>query len=191
MGADERYFRWIYGGAEAHGLFFAFMVATTIVGGGWGALAFVPFLWRASTRRLVTALFITFFVAATVDTAMKLAFGRLRPCFSLQGVTALYGSPTGYSFPSGHALGSFCFAGFLTATAFEIARKKPEKRAVAWIASLAAIVFAACVSLSRVYLGAHFPSDVAGGAILGFLIGFAGSKAFQSYERGRAQAKAP
>ncbi|MGH7327483.1 MAG: phosphatase PAP2 family protein, partial [Polyangiaceae bacterium] len=157
----------------------------------WGALAFVPFLWRASTRRLVSALFITFLVAASVGTALKVAVGRLRPCFSLQGVSALYGSPAGPSFPSGHALGSFTFAGFLTATAIEIARKNPDKRRVAWIASIAAVVFATSVALSRVYLGAHFPSDVATGALLGFLIGFGGAKAFQAYERGRAKSASP
>lgn len=187
MGADERCFRFLYGGAEAHGLLFLYMVATTVVGGGWGALAFVPFLWRASTRRLVTALFASFLVGASVDTAMKLVFGRLRPCFALQGVTALYGSPTGYSFPSGHALGSFCFAGFLIATVMDIARRNPEKRRAAWIASTAALFFSTSVALSRVYLGAHFPSDVAAGAILGFLIGFASAKVFQAYERGRAK----
>ena len=191
MGADERCFRFIYGGAQAHGLLFVFMVATTIVGGGWGALVFVPFLWRASTRRLVTALFATFLVSATVGTAMKIAIGRLRPCFSLNGVTALYGSPSGPSFPSGHALGSFCFAGFLIATAMDLARKDPEKRRAAWVASIAALFFSTSVALSRVYLGAHFPSDVAGGAILGFLLGFAGAKTFQAYERGRAKLPSP
>ena len=134
----------------------------------------------------MTALFATFLAAATIGTGLKILIGRTRPCNSLTGIAALYGDPTGPSFPSGHALGSFCFAGFLVATVMQIARKNPAKRRVAIISSIAALFFATSVALSRVYLGAHFPSDVTAGAFLGFLIGFSGAKIFQAYERRRA-----
>src|SRR5450432_239878 len=110
MNADERYFRFLYGGASTHsGAVFVIMVMTTLVGGGWGMLVVIPFLAREETRKMAAALLATFLVAATVVTVLKNTIGRSRPFVSLSGVTALYGSPTGYSFPSGHATGSFCF----------------------------------------------------------------------------------
>lgn len=188
MGVDEQCFRYVYGGGAPHGVVFVIMVMTTIVGGGWGALVFLPFFAHAKTRRMVSALFLSFIVAAALGTGLKLAVGRVRPCYALTGVSALYGTPSGPSFPSGHALGSFCFAGFFCATAIRIARRDPAKRNIAWLSSVGAITFATIVALSRVYLGAHFPSDVAAGAVLGFAVGYAGSKAFEWHERVRPRA---
>jgi len=186
MGTDEVCFRYVYAGPGAHGAVFAVMVATTIIGGGWGALMFLPFLYRAQTRRMTTALFLSFLVAATIGTALKFAVARVRPCYSLEGVHSLWGDPTGFSFPSGHATGSFCFAGFVIAVALRVAKSHPQRKWQAWAFAVGATMLATIVGLSRVYLGVHYPGDVSVGAILGLVVGFAGAVSFYKYEAARS-----
>ena len=184
MSTDERYFRFLYGGSTAHGnALFVLMVITTLVGGGWGMLIVLPFLARQETRKASAALLVTFGVAALVVTVLKNSVGRARPFVSLSGVSALYGSPTGFSFPSGHATGSFCFAGFIVGMAVRVARENPARKRDAILSAVGAIAFAIVVSLSRIYLGAHFPSDVAVGGLIGFAIGVAGAKGFEICDR--------
>jgi undecaprenyl-diphosphatase len=92
-------------------------------------------------------------LAYTANVLVKLAVGRRRP--SLPGLPALTGTPTGLSFPSAHA--STSFAGALA-----------YRRLGLPAAPLYAL--AAGLSLSRVYLGVHYPSDVLGGALAGTLL---------------------
>lgn len=66
----------------------------------------------------------------------------------------------GFSFISGHATNSFGFAVFLSL----IFRNR-------WV-TLVALVWAALISYSRIYLGMHFVSDVAGGMLAGTGIAF-------------------
>lgn len=69
----------------------------------------------------------------------------------------------GYSFPSGHSMGSFIFYGALSFMLFYLLKGK-------WKKTIAAIL-AACmiflVGLTRIYLGVHYPSDVLGGFLIG------------------------
>jgi len=89
---------------------------------------------------------------------LKPGFGRLRPCYQFSDVRLVAercGSDHG--FPSNHAANSFGFAAML----FLLSR---NKRRVLWF------VFAIVVSLSRIYLGVHFPGDVFLGALVGVSI---------------------
>jgi undecaprenyl-diphosphatase len=69
----------------------------------------------------------------------------------------------GYSFPSGHAMGSAVAFGALAYLAFRVVRSWPAKAAA--IAFLYTLV--ASVALSRVYLGVHWISDVLAGVTVG------------------------
>lgn len=91
-------------------------------------------------------------------TAMKWLFMRPRPIgFNLIPL------PFDPSFPSGHALISVCFYGFLAFLIIRKLRSIPLKTAVAAVTSL--LIF--LIGVSRMYLGVHYPSDVFAGWYLG------------------------
>jgi undecaprenyl-diphosphatase len=162
---DIRTFLALYGGA--HGTWGPVMVGFTLLGTGWSALALVPMICHARTRRFATALSIAVAIQAALVWGLKAAVGRIRPWIAL-GLPQPIGAPHDHSFPSGHASGSFCVAAFLALALPAAWPLFPRRGRV--VAALAGLV-AALVAVSRVYLGAHFPSDVACGALLGALVG--------------------
>ena len=94
---------------------------------------------------------------------LKLLIDRPRPSGDLIDVQQTF---SGLSFPSGHALTAMVLFGLLFYLAPHIASRK---RSV----FLLRTVFASMIllmGLSRVYLGAHWPSDVLGGFVFGVLI---------------------
>ena len=91
--------------------------------------------------------------AGILDASLKQAFHRVRP-------QVFFGmAPTNYSFPSGHALASFCFYSVLAGL---IAHRVRSIRVRVGVGVLAALMIAA-IGLSRIYLGVHYPSDVIAG----------------------------
>jgi undecaprenyl-diphosphatase len=134
-----------------------FFVAT-IVGGGWGLLAVVPFALRPATRAATLWLLGAVVATSALVSIVKALVGRVRPCDALAWCAPIdVASPGGQSFPSGHAAGAFAFAAFVAV------------RAPRWAAP--AFLWAAVVAWSRCVLGVHYPSDVLAGAALGAVVG--------------------
>ena len=92
---------------------------------------------------------------------LKPLVARPRPYTHRPDIILLIKKLRDYSFPSGHAAASFAAA---SALAFSYCRHwRP------------AVVLAVLISLSRLYLYVHYPSDVLCGALLGILCGLIGA----------------
>lgn len=104
-------------------------------------------------------------LAATIlgqltNAALKLLIGRPRPEDGLVQVTE---QANGLSFPSGHTMGTVVFCGIIVYLSFQLIRHRQLRILVQVLA--VAQMFA--VGFSRVYTGAHWPSDVLGGFLWG------------------------
>ena len=97
--------------------------------------------------------------ATVLSQALKRSLTRARPDTAIAGFEALASNPDRFSFPSGHSA-----AAFAVSVAFA-----GEPYGAGPITCL----LATGISLSRVYLGAHYPLDVAAGAVLGVFGGMA------------------
>jgi membrane-associated phospholipid phosphatase len=111
-------------------------------------------------RRHVSAILFAASVAGglALNTLLKLSYARARPDLWEALVTERW-----YSFPSGHAAMATVFFGGLAAVVFHMTRR-PWARLLALLLAAAAVV---AIAGSRVYLGAHWLTDVAGGVLVG------------------------
>jgi len=93
-------------------------------------------------------------VSYGLNLLIKTLVKRRRPFVQNINITPVYRAGS-YSFPSGHTSSTF-------ATAMALSMAYPK-----WFVIVPAYLWAGSVSYSRMYLGVHYPSDVAGGAVLG------------------------
>jgi len=124
------------------------------------AVIWLGLLFFGGKKGRVTALIaavILLFTDQIVNAVIKPLVGRERPCFVLEHVRLLIHQPHSRSFPSSHAANISAMA-----TLFAVRYRKYAGLCVA---------IALLVSISRMSVGVHYPSDVAAGALAGF--GFA------------------
>jgi len=109
------------------------------------------YLWRRRERYWVAAFWLSVFGGLLLNKVLKLVFHRARPHFrdAIQTLTS-------YSFPSGHTMIATVFYGALAAFVFAKSKSWPLRM----FAAVMALTLIVLVAFSRVYLGAHYLSDV-------------------------------
>ena len=130
-------------------------VITFLGNGGWfWILCAVILLAVPRTRKVgCAAVLSVIFGFLVTNVLLKNLVARPRPFAVINALTPLIAKPTDFSFPSGHTTVSF-------AVALVIARMLPKKYGVP------AVILAALVAFSRLYLGVHYPTDVLAGFVV-------------------------
>lgn len=138
-----------------------FMKIVTFLGnGGWfWILCAVVLLAVPKTRKTgYAAVLSLIFGVIVTNLLLKNIVARPRPFAEIEALIPLIAKPTDFSFPSGHTTASF-------AVALVMLRMLPKK------IGIPAVVLAALVAFSRLYLGVHYPTDV----LAGFVVALVGS----------------
>lgn len=138
----------------------ALMQAATFVGSNVviPPLCIILVVWLVAVRRRREALFLAIASVGSLvlNEAMKLFFQRPRPQLAYAQVLP------DYSFPSGHTMNSLVFFVALAIVAWAVSGRR-----VGVIALVGAIALTLLISVSRIYLGYHYFTDVVGGLLAG------------------------
>jgi membrane-associated phospholipid phosphatase len=141
----------------------------------WMLLGLTPFLIRMLSMRRFYSVFGVVLAGGLADLLvariLKPWFHRDRPCRILTDLILPVGCGPGLGFPSGHAAVSFALCLAI----------QPIHR---W-QSVTLLVLPLLVSLSRVVLGVHFPSDVFAGSLIGALLGLTARRLGSTLDAGR------
>jgi len=122
---------------------------------GW--LALIVFGGKKGRLAALLAVLVLAFTDQVSSSILKPLIGRIRPCFAVDSARLLIKQSHSFSFPSSHAANNAALA--LLFSVFYPCKK--------WIF----ISMALLVGFSRIYVGVHYPADVAGGLIIGVLCG--------------------
>ena len=123
------------------------------------AIAVIVWAWARRDRRAAQVLAMTTAGTELLNMVLKHAFERTRPDLFTE-IATLHS----YSFPSGHAMGAAAIYGVAAIVAVRLHRRLHTPLLVA----TPLIVLG--IGLSRIFLGVHWPTDVAAGFAAGALI---------------------
>jgi membrane-associated phospholipid phosphatase len=131
--------------------------AITLLGSEPFFLLFLPLIYWCIHRPIGARLAILFLLSAAINAIAKFMFGMPRP-FAVDPSVLQLAAAGGNGFPSGHTQGAVVVWSYL-AIRFDV-------RGLWWLAG----TFILFIPLSRLYLGVHFPVDLAGGYFIGGLL---------------------
>ncbi len=153
---QEHTYRWL--DAVMHGIsWFGYMPNSAITVGVAVVIFLIAKLWREALFTLLTSL------SGLVSTLIKIAIHRPRPQPSLVRVIE---KTQQQSFPSGHVFFYTVFFGFIALLMYRLTNINKLMR---WLVGLLCLALIFLVPLSRVYLGAHWFTDVLGGGFIGLI----------------------
>lgn len=125
-----------------------------------GLLLVISMIWMVAKRKNRWGLifyFITVAGGGLLNLFLKNFFERERPNINLMF------QADGFSFPSGHSMGSMTYYGFLVYLVIRSKRNLLSK--AGWGVLFGFIIL--LIGISRIYLGVHYPSDVLAGYMAG------------------------
>ncbi len=134
----------------------------------WGVVVPIICLLLTKDKKIILRGIVSVILVFFLTDVFKIVFSVPRPS-GAAGRWFLNTPADVWSFPSKHASTSFALA------ESTILHKK--------VLGCIAAVFAVLISISRVYLGAHYWSDIIAGAILGILIAYATDQLAVYFER--------
>lgn len=138
------------------------MLGFTKVGEVWAmiALSLLIICYLKLKRLNIETLFfaLTMILSGTLNPLLKNVFDRERP--TLLRLIDI----SGFSFPSGHAMGSTAFFSSIMYIVF-----RASKRSMKPYLTGICVIFILMISTSRVYLGVHYPTDIIAGIIGGIV----------------------
>lgn len=153
-------FDWLYALQDIHNpVLDKVMVLVSALGNAgifWiavGLLLLITKRYRRGGAQMLVAMAVTFIIGNLI---LKNLVARERPCWIDREVQLLMASPSDYSFPSGHSMNGF--AGSVSLLCI-------DKRI-----GIPAVILAAVIAFSRLYLFMHFPTDVFAGIVIGLVI---------------------
>ena len=136
----------------------------------WIVLSVVMLFFRKTRRAGVLSLLAMLLGLLFTNVAIKHLVARPRPWLTVEGLSFLVVENDPNSFPSGPNRRALGGAGGWVRT---LARK--------WVGG-AAVALAALMGISRLYVGVHFPSDVAAGCLVGLLCAWMAWRLYQAAE---------
>ena len=139
------------------------MQAATLLGDSSfviGVVCIVGIVWSyfAWSLQPLALLVVTYLGARVIESTVKELSHRPRPPME-QAVDHF----THFAFPSGHAIYAITIYGMIAALLILVSRQRQRRLAI-WVVATLIVGLVGC---SRVYLGAHWLTDVVGGYILG------------------------
>ena len=141
------------------GLMDGFWVFVTHLGDGgylWIALGIVLLFFK-KTRPIGFTVLISLLINFIItNITLKDLIARPRPFVVNDAIVTLIREPKSFSFPSGHTSASF-------AAMLALSYWVPKK------VGIPAIILASMIAFSRMYIGVHYPTDILGGILVGFM----------------------
>lgn len=123
----------------------------------WILLTLVMLIVCKDKKVAWTSALALLFSVLVINVFLKNMAMRARPCWIDDTIPLLVKNPKDYSFPSGHSSASF-------ASAVSIVQYAKYRKQ-----GIAAVILAALIAVSRMYVFVHFPTDVFVGTILGIV----------------------
>lgn len=136
----------------------------------WIVLLIILMCFKKTRRAafLASAALIMTFI--TTNLILKPLVARIRPYEIIDALTILIPKPSDFSFPSGHTANSMAVGISLWLIGRNSRKKIDSNLYFPTVAGWVFLVLSILISLSRLYLGVHYPTDVLGGALIATLM---------------------